>query len=191
MAQRLSRSVRTFLDTEAAGGSILLVVALVALAWANSPWHGAYDDLWHTGDLRHWVNDGAMAVFFLVVGLEVKREVVAGELREWRRAALPVVAAAGGMVVPALLYAALNAGGDGSRGWGIPMATDIAFALGLLVLLGSRVPPSLKLFVLTLAVADDIGAIVVIAAFYGDGVDPAWLAGAAAALAVVAALHRA
>ena len=182
--RRLSRAVREFLATEAAGGVVLLVGAVVALLWANSPWDGAYEQLWHTElrldlgrwsiaeDLRHWVNDAAMALFFFVVGLEIKRELVVGELRQPRQAALPVIAALGGMVVPALLYLAVAGGSDGANGWGIPMATDIAFAIGVVSLLGSRVSSSLKLFLLTLAIADDIGAILVIAVVYSDGVDP-------------------
>jgi Na+:H+ antiporter, NhaA family len=142
-------------------------------------------------DLRHWVDDGLMTLFFLVVGLEIKRELVAGELRTWRRAALPVVAAAGGMAVPALLYAAANAGGPGAPGWGVPMATDIAFSLGVLVLLGSRVPAALKVFLLTLAVVDDLGSIAVVALFYSRGVDPWALAVAVGLLVLVAVLVRA
>jgi Na+:H+ antiporter, NhaA family len=175
--------LREFLHTESAGGVVLVVAALVALVWANSPWKEAYADLWHTSlavslgdrtldlDLREWVNDGLMAIFFFVVGLEIKRELVEGELRGIRRAALPAVGALGGMVVPALLYAAINVGAGGARGWGIPMATDIAMAVGVVSLLGSRVAPSLKLFLLALAIVDDIGAIAVIALFYSGSID--------------------
>jgi NhaA family Na+:H+ antiporter len=197
--RRLPRPVRQFLDTEAAGGIALLVAAVVALVWANSPWSGSYESLWTTElrvalgdvelseDLRHWVNDALMAVFFFVVGLEVKRELVAGELRSPRTAALPAIAALGGMAVPAALYLVVNAGRAGADGWGIPMATDIAFAVGVVALLGPRVPPALKLFLLTLAIVDDIGAIVVIAVVYSGGVDLGALAVAGgAALAVVA-----
>jgi NhaA family Na+:H+ antiporter len=175
------RPLRAFLDTEAAGGIVLLAATVIALVWANSPWDGAYTSLWHTGlsirlggwslsqDLRHWVNDGLMALFFFVVGLEIKRELVDGELRRLKQATLPIAAAVGGMVVPALLYALINAGGAGARGWGIPMATDIAFAVGLLALLGPSVPQSLRILLLSLAIVDDIGAILVIAVFYtGD-----------------------
>jgi Na+:H+ antiporter, NhaA family len=197
------RPLRDFFHTESAGGVVLVVAAAVALVWANSPWQASYEDLWHTHlsislgshtldlDLREWVNDGLMAIFFFVVGLEIKRELVEGELREPRRAALPVVAALGGMVVPALLYTALNAGGAGSRGWGIPMATDIAMAIGVLSLLGSRVSPSLKLFLLALAIVDDIGSILVIAAFYSEGVDLGALAVAVVLVGVVLVLRRA
>src|SRR5215204_4478003 len=133
----------------------------------------------------------AAALFFLVVGLEIKRELVVGELRTWRAAALPVVAAAGGMAVPAAIYAAVNAGGPGAPGWGVPMATDIAFALGVLALLGSRVPAALKVFLLTLAVVDDLGSIAVVALFYSRGVDPAALSVAAGVVVLVAVLVRA
>jgi NhaA family Na+:H+ antiporter len=200
---RLPTPVREYLHDEATGGVVLMVAAAVALGWANSPWRAAYAALWETSaavrlgrfgleaDLRRWVDDGLMTVFFLVVGLEIKREVVAGELRTWRRATLPVVAAAGGMAVPALLYAAANAGRPGAPGWGVPMATDIAFALGVLALLGSRVPAALKVFLLTLAVVDDLGSIAVVALFYSRGVDPAGLVVAAVLVVVVAGLVRA
>jgi Na+:H+ antiporter, NhaA family len=200
---RLPPALREYLRDEAAGGVVLMVAASVALLWANSPWRAAYAALWETplaiqlgrfgieADLRHWVDDGLMTLFFLVVGLEIKRELVDGELRTWRRAALPVVAAAGGMAVPALIYAAANAGGPGAPGWGVPMATDIAFALGVLALLGSRVPAALKVFLLTLAVVDDLGSIAVVALFYSRGVDMGTLALAAGLLVLVAVLVRA
>jgi Na+:H+ antiporter, NhaA family len=200
---RLPAPLREYLREEAAGGVVLMVAAAAALAWANSPWRAAYDALWHTrltlqvgrfaldGDLRHWVNEGLMTLFFLVVGLEIKRELVVGELRTWRGAALPVIAAAGGMAVPAALYATLNAGGPGADGWGVPMATDIAFALGVLALLGPRVPAALKVFLLTLAIVDDLGSIAIVALFYSQEVSPAALAAAAGLLLVVAGLQRA
>jgi NhaA family Na+:H+ antiporter len=200
---RLIRPLLDFLHTEAAGGVALVVAAAVALVWANSPWQASYEELWTTHlsialggfeidlDLRHWINDGLMTIFFFVIGLEIKRELVEGELREPRRAALPAVAAVGGMIVPALLYIGLNAGGDGAPGWGIPMATDIAVAVGVLSLLGRRVPASLKLFLLALAIVDDIGAILVIALFYGKGVDVDWLLVAAGLAAAVAAMRAA
>jgi Na+:H+ antiporter, NhaA family len=183
LARLVARPVREFLRVETAGSVVLLAAALVALIWANSPWSSTYDDLWHTvitldfgplvleHSLQDWVNDALMVIFFFVVGLEIKRELVEGELRGPRRAVLPAVAALGGMVVPALIYVAFNAGGDGAEGWGIPMATDIAMAVGILSLLGSRVAPSLKLFLLALAIVDDIGAIAVIAIFYTDDID--------------------
>jgi Na+:H+ antiporter, NhaA family len=176
------RPLQAFLETERAGGLLLLLAAIAALIWANSPWSSSYERLWqtelriHVGgwsiseDLRHWVNDALMTLFFFVVGLEIKRELATGELRERRAAALPAVAALGGMVVPALVYLAFNVGGEGTRGWGIPMATDIAFALGVLAILSSGLPSNLKSFLLTLALVDDIGAILVIAVFYSEGI---------------------
>ena len=198
----IARPIRTFLDTESAGGIVLLGAAGIALIWANSPWSGSYESFWHTEisltigtfevseDLLHWVNDGLMTIFFFVVGLEIKRELVAGELNEWRKAALPAVAALGGMVVPALIYISLNLGGDGSSGWGIPMATDIAFAVGVLTLFGSRAPTSLKIFLLSLAIVDDIGAILVIALFYSSGLQFWWLAAAVGFIAVIVLMKR-
>jgi Na+:H+ antiporter, NhaA family len=200
---RLPAPLREYLHEEAAGGIVLMVAAAVALAWANSPWRAAYATLWETSlavrlgrfgieaDLRHWVDDGLMTLFFLVVGLEIKRELVAGELRTWRKAALPMVAAAGGMAVPAGIYAAVNAGGPGAPGWGVPMATDIAFALGVLALLGPRVPAALKVFLLTLAVVDDLGSIAVVALFYSRHVDLGTLVLAAGLLALTAVMVRA
>ncbi|MGH9282481.1 MAG: Na+/H+ antiporter NhaA, partial [Acidimicrobiales bacterium] len=184
----LGRAVRRFLELESASGIVLLGAAVVALIWANSPWRDGYHALWEP--LHTVVNDGLMAVFFFVVGLEIKREVVSGELQDPKAVGLPVLAAAGGMVVPAAIYAALNAGGPGSGGWGIPMATDIAFAVGVLALFGDRIPPALKVFLLTLAIADDVGAIVVIAVFYSAGLSWPWLVTAAAGLVLVAALGR-
>ena len=173
--------VRYLLRDEAISGKFILGATLVALILANSPLQNVYDHVWHTNlsiglgswslhmNLRHWINEGLMTFFFLVVGLEIKREIVKGELRKFRTALLPIAAAVGGMVVPALLYMAITAGSGGFRGWAIPMATDIAFAVGLLALLGNKVQSSLKLFLLTLAIVDDIGAIIVIAVFYGTG----------------------
>ncbi|MDQ4097207.1 MAG: Na+/H+ antiporter NhaA, partial [Actinomycetota bacterium] len=193
--------LRQFLRTEVAGGAVLLAAAVVALAWANSPWRAGYERVWATEvnlavgglrfseDLRHFINDGLMAVFFFVVGLEIKRELVVGELRAWRTAAIPAVAALGGMIVPALAYLMVNGGGEGARGWGIPMATDIAFALGVIALLGRQVPPSLKLFVLTLAIVDDIGAIAIIAVFYSGGINLVALAVAVALVGAILALR--
>ena len=201
--RRLPRVLREFLETEAAGGLVLLVAAIIAVVWANSPWRASYRSLWHTEvavrfgrfalemDLQHWVNDGLMVLFFFVVGLEIKRELVAGDLREPRVAAVPAVAAAGGMVVPALLFLVITATTEGTRGWGIPMATDIAFALGVVTLLGSRVPRSLKLFLLTLAIVDDIGAILVIAVFYASDIQFVWLAAAVLLLGATVGLRRA
>jgi len=202
LSRRLAVPLREFLDTEVAGGLVLLAATAIALVWANSPWQDAYQVLWGTElafevgrwslalDLRHWVNDGLMALFFFVVGLEIKRELVAGELRSPRNAALPVVTAVGGMIAPALVFLVLNGGGPGERGWGIPMATDIAFAVGVLTLFGSRVPSGLKVLLLSVAIVDDIGAIIVIAIFYAGGLAWAPLAVAVGLLAVIAALHR-
>jgi NhaA family Na+:H+ antiporter len=200
---RLIRPLVDFLHTESAGGVTLVAAAIVALLWTNSPWDASYDDVWTTDlavalghweldlDLRDWINDGLMALFFFVVGLEIKRELVEGELRDPRRAALPVWAALGGMIVPALIYAAFNAGGEGSDGWGIPMATDIAMAVGVLSLLGSRASPSLKLFLLALAIVDDIGAIVVIAVFYTKDIGGEALLASAGLVMVVVVMRRA
>jgi NhaA family Na+:H+ antiporter len=199
---RLPVPLREYLREEAAGGIVLMAAAALALAWANSPWQGGYTGLWETrlavqlgrftlqADLRHWVNEGLMTLFFLVVGLEIKRELVSGELRTWRGASLPVIAAAGGMAVPAAIYAAINAGGPGTDGWGVPMATDVAFALGVLALLGRRVPAALKVFLLTLAVVDDLGSLAVVALFYSQDVSLARLAAAAGLLLLVAGLRR-
>jgi NhaA family Na+:H+ antiporter len=176
--RRVVRAFQEFTRLEAAGGILLLLCAAAALIWANSPATDLYSRLWHTvitvgvgdfiiaKDLLHWVNDGLMAVFFFVVGLEIKREVLVGELASPKKAALPAVAAVGGMIVPAAIYLAFNLGGPAARGWGIPMATDIAFALGVLALLGDRVPLSLKVFLTALAIVDDLGAVTVIALFY-------------------------
>jgi NhaA family Na+:H+ antiporter len=201
--RRVLRPLQEFLSTSTASGTLLLFAALLALALANSPWGSVYEEFWSTPlglsfgdrviveDLRHWVNDGLMTLFFLVVGLEIKREFLTGELREWRAAALPVVAAIGGMLMPALIYLAFNAGGAGARGWGIPMATDIAFALGVLALAARHAPSGLKPFILTLAIVDDIGAILVIALFYSEGVALGPLLAAAAVCVVMLAVRRA
>lgn len=195
--------VSAFITTEAGGGVVLLAAALVALVWANSPWDGRYFDLVHAhlsadfgpvsidDSFGHLVNDGLMTVFFFVVGLEIKRELLTGELSSPRKAALPVAAALGGMIVPALLFAAWNAGGEGAHGWGIPMATDIAFAMGVLAVLGRRAPFSLKVFLLALAIVDDLGAILVIATFYTDSISFEALAWAAAVLSIIVAVARA
>jgi NhaA family Na+:H+ antiporter len=196
--ERLTLPVRRQLHAAPAGGLVLLACAAVAMVWANSPGAHSYHVLWETpieiriGDWRAGlslhaiVNDGLMAVFFFLVGLEIKREVLVGELASVRQAALPVAAALGGMLVPALLYLALNPSGPTMRGWGIPMATDIAFALGVLALLGDRFPPALRIFLSALAIADDLGAVLVIALFYTASVS--WSALAAAAGLLVLSL---
>lgn len=200
---RLTRPLALFLRVESAGGVVLLICAVAALVLANSPAADAYHRFWHTritleiggftlgGELGHFfVNDVLMTIFFFVVGLEIKRELVAGELNEPRKAALPVIAALGGMVVPAGIYFAMMRGQPGERGWGIPMATDIAFVVGVMALLGPRVPLGLKIMLLSLAIADDIGAVVVIAAFYNSGLDWLMLLSAGGGLAVIHLLHR-
>jgi NhaA family Na+:H+ antiporter len=178
LIDRLLEPFQRFAHIESSGGILLLACTVVALAWANSPWVDSYHRLWETPltlgipgreltlSLHHWINDGLMAVFFFLVGLEIKREMLVGELASARQAALPIAGALGGMLVPAGLYALVNAGGPGAPGWGIPMATDIAFALGVLALLGPRVPLGLKVFLTALAIVDDIGAVLVIAFFY-------------------------
>jgi NhaA family Na+:H+ antiporter len=188
--ERLTLPLRRRLHAAPASGLVLLACAVVALVWANSPAAHSYHVLWETpiaigiGDrhaalsLHEVVNDGLMAVFFFLVGLEIKREVLVGELASMRQAALPVAAALGGMLVPALVFLAFNPSGPTSRGWGIPMATDIAFALGVLALLGDRFPPALRVFLSALAIADDLGAVLVIALFYTASVS--WSALAAA-----------
>ena len=191
-----------FLHDEAAGGIALLVATAAALTWANVD-SAHYGSFWHreltlgvgalaiTEDLQHWVNDGLMAVFFFVVGLEIKRELVTGELRDPRAAVLPVFAALGGAVLPAAIFLAMTAGHAGSEGWGIPMATDIAFAIGVLGLLGDRIPPGVKLLLLTIAIVDDVVAISVIAVFYSDDLSLSWLLAALAGLLAVVLLRRA
>ncbi len=200
--ERALYPIRAFIHAEASGGIVLIVAAIVALVWANSPWSGSYTSLWETKltigpagfqlseTLLHWVNDGLMAVFFFVVGLEIKREVLVGELASLRQAAMPAAAALGGMVIPALIYFSITAGHEGSNGWGIPMATDIAFALGVLALLGRRVPDSLRVFLTALAIVDDLGAVLVIAFFYTNQIHWEALGAAALFLIVLVALNR-
>ncbi|GAB3014291.1 Na(+)/H(+) antiporter NhaA [Nocardioides flavus (ex Wang et al. 2016)] len=200
LARLVARPLREFLRVEAAGSLLLLLAAAVALLWANSVWGESYDALWHSyltidagplhleETLQHWVNDALMVIFFFVVGLEIKYELVNGDLRDPKTAALPIVAAIGGMAVPALLYVALNPpGSDGAAGWGIPMATDIAFAVGVLGILGRRIPSAARLFLLTLAIVDDIGAILVIAVFYTSDLSLTWLAVALVLLGLMVA----
>lgn len=192
-----------FARVEASGGLVLLACAILALLWANSPWAESYFHLWETNlsfslgglllslPLIEWVNDGLMVLFFFVVGLEIKRQLTTGDLASLRRATLPLAAAAGGILLPAGLYLALNAGGPGEPGWGIPMATDIAFTLGILALLGSRAPLSLKVFVTALAIADDLGAVLVIALFYTSDISWLWLIIAAGIFIALIGLNRA
>jgi len=200
---RFLRPVLRFTRVEAAGGLVLLAAAAAALVWANLPGGESYHRFWETPadftlgplalheTLRGLVDHGLMTLFFFVVGLEIKREMVRGELRDFKTAALPILAAVGGMLVPAAVYLGFVGGGEAARGWAVPVATDIAFSLGVLSLLGTRVPVGARLFLLTLAIADDIGGIVIIAAVYTSGLAAWWLLGAIAALAVVWAANRA
>ena len=202
LAKFVARPVLRFIDREVASGVLLLVATAAALLWANSPWGASYESFWHTDieivvgswhfphmSVGHFVNDGLMALFFFVVGLEIKRELVTGQLNTIRAAALPAIGAVGGMVGPALVYFMLNTSGEAARGWGIPMATDIAFAVGIVALLGARVSPKLKLFLLTLAIVDDIGAIAVIAIFYTSDLSLSWLVIAVVGLATIRVLQ--
>ncbi len=195
--------IESFLAKEAHGGLLLFATALFAMLWANSPWPESYFDLWNTSggvsigghtlemDLRHWINDGLMAIFFLVIGLEIKRELTVGEFSSPRKAAFPIVAALGGMIIPVLFYVLVNlpSGGDLS-GFAIPMTTDIAFVLGILLLLGNRVPLSLKTFILTLALVDDLGAVVMIASIYTSSLDIAALGYACITLGILIVFNR-
>jgi NhaA family Na+:H+ antiporter len=197
------RPVEAFFRLEAAGGIVLLACAVAALGWANLGGHESYRDLFHGAitigfrevvarfTLLQLVNEGLMTVFFFVVGMEIKHELVDGELRTLRQALLPAVGALGGMIVPALVFLAFNPSGPGRAGWGIPMATDIAFCIGVLTILRTRAPHALVVFVTALAIFDDIGGILVIALFYGHGIDVAGLGGAAAVGIVLAAMSRA
>lgn len=191
-----------FFKTSSASGIILIFCMVLALAWANSPWSHAYHQL-HviefglqlggqgvSKSISHWINDGLMSIFFLLVGLEIKREVLAGELASLRQSALPIAGALGGMAVPALIYAAFNHDGPAAAGWGIPMATDIAFALGVLSLLGNRVPIGLKVFLAALAIIDDLGAVLVIAFFYTADIDVAALLAAGGLVLFMLAMGR-
>lgn len=196
--------VERFVQSETSGSILLFGATVAALVWANSPWSASYFALWRlplqlgrrpllSMDLHHWIDDGLMVLFFLVVGLEIKREIVKGELSSFRQAALPIMAALGGMILPALLYFALNRSGLAARGWGIPMATDIGFAMGVLALLGKRIPSSLRIFMLALAIVDDLGAILVIAFFYTPKISLSALAAASGLLVllIVVAMRRA
>ncbi len=188
-------ALHEFLTSEAAGGIVLMAAAVAALVIANSPLAGAYVaalDIKLGGlSILHWINDGLMAVFFLLIGLEIKRELIEGQLSSWPRRVLPGLAAAGGMIVPALIFVAVNLGQpENLRGWAIPSATDIAFALGVLALLGPRVPVSLKVFLTALAIIDDLGAIAIIAAFYTADLSTFWLSVEAIPLLVLIGLNR-
>ena len=197
----LIRPFLRFLKTQNTGSKLLLLATVMALLLANSPYQDLYQQLWNipilisvgdlsiSGSLQHWINDGLMVIFFLVIGLEIKREIMVGELAGWQKAGLPIIAAVGGMLVPALIYAIVNAGGSGASGWGIPMATDIAFALGCLMILGDRIPTSLKVFLLAMAIVDDLGAIIVIALFYTAEIHLSYLLLAIAVIAILIGLN--
>ena len=188
-----------FVHKETTSGLLLMACAILALILANSALHHTYEHILHTPlaislghwkleySLHHWINDGLMWLFFFLVGLEIKREVLVGQLSDIKQAVLPIIAAIGGMAVPALFYAALNTEGIGARGWGIPMATDIAFSIGVLILLGNRVPRSLLTFLVALAIVDDLGAVAVIAIFYTGNI--VWGALGIAALLVLSLIH--
>ena len=197
-------NILSFIKEESLGGYILIAITIIALIWANSGFYESYHYLWHelqmgfkfgdfelTSSLHHWINDGLMALFFFTIGLEIKREVLAGELSTFKKARLPIVAAIGGMIIPALIYVIISINHpEFMSGWGIPMATDIAFALGLMAMLGKRVPVSLKIFLTALAIADDLGAIMVIAVFYTESIDMMELLNAAFFLGVLIAANK-
>jgi NhaA family Na+:H+ antiporter len=202
LIERSIRPFEQFVRMEASGGILLLGCSLLALAWANSPWAVGFAHFWETPfsvaagsrelsmPLKHWINDGLMALFFFLIGLEIKREFLVGELASPRLAALPIAAALGGMAVPALIYTVFNGGTPAERGWGIPMATDIAFAIGILSMLGKRVPMSLKVFLTALAIVDDLGAVVVIALFYTEAINWGGVFPALVILVVLMELNR-
>ncbi len=203
LVRRIVLPFQEFVQAESTSGIVLMACAVTALVWANSPWRDSYFHLWETTvvvgagpfrlvqSLHHWINDGLMAVFFFLVGLEIKREVLVGELASPRNAALPIAGAIGGMLVPAAVFLVFNAGTEAAGGWGIPMATDIAFALGVLALLGDRVPAQLRVFLAALAIVDDLGAVMVIALFYTAGIDWTSLAAAAGVLFLLVGANRA
>jgi len=198
----LLQPLNEFLHKEASGGILLIIFTVIALAWANSPWADSYHHLWHTHlkilsgnfsldySIHHWINDGLMVIFFFTVGLEIKRELLVGELSSVQKASLPIAGALGGMIFPAILYLLFNAGSTAAGGWGIPMATDIAFVVGIMALLGPKVPLPLKVFVLALAIADDIGAVLVIAFFYTSQVSVIALVIAAIILITLIVLNK-
>lgn len=202
LALRIISPFQSFVQSGSLGGLLLLLAALVAFGWANSPWAASYQGMLHEHlslnlgnwsldlSLAHWINDGLMAIFFLMVGLELKRELITGELSQPRQAALGVAAALGGMIVPALIYVSVNRGGVGMEGWAIPMATDIAFALAAMSVLGSRVPLGLKVFLTALAIVDDLGAVLVIGLFYTSGLNLIALGVAAGILALLFIFNR-
>ncbi len=191
-----------FIKSEVSGGAVLLVAAITAMLWANAPFGETYQSFWDTKltigfgdlaiteDLQHWVNDGLMVLFFFVVGLEIKRELVVGELNDRSKATLPLIAALGGVILPGLIFFSLNAGGEGADGWAIPMATDIAFAVAVLALLGKRIPPGVRLLLLSIAIIDDVIAILIIAVFYSKDISTIWLLASVLSFLVVLAMQR-
>jgi len=191
-----------FIKSEVSGGAVLLVAAVAAMLWANAPFGDSYESFWQTKltlgfgqlaiteDLQHWVNDALMVFFFFVVGLEIKRELVVGELNERSKALLPLIAAIGGILVPGLIFLSLNLGGVGEGGWAIPMATDIAFAVAVLALLGKRIPSGVRLLLLSIAIIDDVIAILIIALFYSKDISLVWLAAGAAGILIVYLMQR-
>ncbi|MEZ4223609.1 MAG: Na+/H+ antiporter NhaA [Polyangiaceae bacterium] len=201
-ARRFARPLSHYLHVEATSGVVLLLAAAAALIWANSPWRASYEHLWHTPigisiagwsfshPLHFWINDVLMVLFFFVAGMEIRREIHEGELSEIQRAALPAVAALGGMLAPAAIYALIARGSAVSGGWGVPMATDIAFAVGIFALLGKRVPAGLRVLLLALAIIDDIGAIIVIALFFSSDFAASGLLIAAAGIGAIITLQR-
>jgi NhaA family Na+:H+ antiporter len=200
--EKLLNPIQEFMHAETSGGIVLIICTVIALAWANSPFADSYHHLWHTylsiniggyelkHSLHHWINDGLMVIFFFVVGLEIKRELLVGELSSIKKAALPVAGALGGMIIPALIYFYFNSGKEGAAGWGIPMATDIAFVVGIMALLGPKFPFPLKIFILALAIVDDIGAVLVIAIFYTADISLYALFIAALILIILIVLNR-
>ena len=202
LAQRAFSALERFLHIEAVSGIVLLIMAVAALLWANSPLAPSYDALWHTPvsvsvgswafsqSLHFWINDGLMTIFFLVVGMEIRREIHEGALSDVRQAALPIAAALGGVLVPASIYLAFNARGGQPNGWAVPTATDIAFAVGVLAILGRSIPGNLRVFLLTLAIIDDVIAVLIIAFVYSGGLDYSGFAVAGPGLLMVLALQR-
>lgn len=201
--EKILKPINEFLHQEASGGILLIIFTLISLIWANTSLSDYYHDLWHSHivislgnfltldyTLHHWINDGLMAIFFFTVGLEIKRELLVGELSSLQKASLPIAGALGGMIIPAILYSIFNSGTEGANGWGIPMATDIAFVVGIMALLGPRIPLTLKIFVLALAIADDIGAVLVIAIFYTAEISTTALIIAAIVLFILILLNR-
>ncbi len=170
MARRISQTMHDFFATESAGGVALVVAAAIALIFANSPFRQGYADFWKPG--QAFIGEALMSVFFFLVGLEIKREFVSGDLRNPKSAALPIIAAFGGMVTPAVIFTAINHGGAGMHAWAVPMPTDIALSIGALSLLGSKIDPAIKIFLLTLAIADDLGSLIVMGFFYSAGISP-------------------